>query len=234
MNTGLIITLSIVIAFLGAIVWGLRTCKKANFVEWDNPILNYLDGFNRLICVHYHRFNYQPLALPNQGAAIIVANHVSGLDSFLLYAATRRPIRFLIAQEQYERFGVKWLFKMINCIPVNYTAHPERALRLALHALEAGEVVALYPQGGFVAPGESKRLKKGVFWLAKKTQAPIYPFYISGIVAPKTIFWSLLKRSHAKLTAYPPVLSLETDTAEKLQAIFEGQNVDSQNLESRN
>ena len=132
------------------LLWLLaRQLKAAQQTDWGNIWLNYLDGLNRLFCKYYHRLQYTLIDLPAEGPALVVANHLSGLDGFLLIAASRRPLRFMIAREQYERFGLAWLFKSIGCIPVDRSHRPEKGLRAALRALENGEVVVLFPQGTF-------------------------------------------------------------------------------------
>ena len=80
-----------------------------------------------------------PIPLPETGAAIVVCNHISGLDPLVLIAATPRPLRFLIAREEYERFGLQWLFRLGKCIPVERDKRPELAMRAALRAIENGE-----------------------------------------------------------------------------------------------
>ncbi len=57
---------------------------------------------------------------------MVVANHISGLDPLLMAAASRRSLHFMIAREQYERFGLKWLFRMAGCIPVDRERAPEK------------------------------------------------------------------------------------------------------------
>jgi len=203
--------------------WALRrACLAANQVDWGISWLNYLDGLNRLFCKYYHRLQYQLIPLPSQGSAIIMANHISGLDPFLLLAATHRPIHFLMAREQYERFGLKWLFRAAGCIPVDRDTHPEVALRAALRALQAGKVLVLFPQGKIVLPGESAKLKRGGFWLAQSTQSPIYPAYISGVRGVGWIFRGICWRSRARLASYPPIDWSETSRTADLQALLEG------------
>ena len=211
-----------IIVFFWLLRKGLQSTIAAQQADWGKAWLNYLDGLNRLFCKYYHRLQYTPIELPPQGAAIVVANHLSGLDPLLLVAATCRPLRFLIAREQYERFGLKWLFQAIGCIPVDRGGRPEIALRAALRALEAGEVIALFPQGTFVLPGESHQIKKGSLWLADHTNSPIYPAYISGISGQGYIFLSLLWRSRAVIASYLPLANSSNQQLEYLQALLEG------------
>ena len=129
-----------------------------------------------LFCRYVHRFEYQLIPLPEQGGALLACNHISGLDPFLLIAASPRPLRFMIAREEYERFGLRWLFRRAHCIPVDRECQPERALREALRALDAGEVVAVFPQGGIHLESQGHRkLKGGVVRLAQKSACSIYP-----------------------------------------------------------
>lgn len=217
-------TMIILLILLGWLIKrGLQACLAAHEAEWGSW-LNYLDGLNRLFCKHYHRFSYNTMIdLPATGPAVIVANHLSGLDPLLLFAATRRPIYFLIAREQYERFGLTWLFRAVGCIPVDRSRHPEIALRAALRALAAGKVIAIFPQGKITLPDEPhKPLKRGGLWLAQRTNSLIYPIHLSGICGIGHIFRGLLWRSQARLVSYPPIDWNKDRSVEELQRLIEG------------
>ena len=55
---------------------------------------------NRLYCKVRHRFSWEASdPLPAKGPAILVCNHRSSVDPFILAAATRRVISYLVAQE---------------------------------------------------------------------------------------------------------------------------------------
>lgn len=201
---------------------GLRACIAAHEADWGIPWVNYLDGMNRIFSKRFHRLEYNPVDLPATGPAIVVANHLSGLDPILLFAATRRPLRFLIAREEYERFGFQWIFRTGGCIPVDRATKPEAALRVALRALQAGEVIALFPQGTITLPDQlPRKLKRGCLWLAQQTNAPIYPVHLSGIKGMGHTISALFMRSHAKLTSYPPLIGDAIDL-DYLQALLEG------------
>ncbi len=205
---------------------GLSQCEATPDGKWGYRWLNCLDKLNELFCVHYHRLQYTSVELPPTGPAIVVSNHISGLDPFLLIASTRRPLRFLIAREEYERFGAKILFKAAGSIPVDRHSRPEAALRAALKALEQGEVIALYPQGKITLPDElPRKLKKGTLWLAEKANAPIYPVHLYGIKGMGYIIRSLLMRSRAKLVAYPPLINVKKDCLDTLQHLLEGRQL---------
>lgn len=178
----------------------------ASGADWGNPLVNIIDGLLRLLCRYYHRFQYQPLSIPEQGAALIAGNHLSGLDPLLIIAAARRPIRFLIAREEYERFGLQWLFRAVKCIPVERSGRAEMAFREALGALEQGDVVALFPEGAIhTSDKPPRKLKAGVYKLAVKTRLPIHPVRIKDIRGEGHTLAALLIPSQASLYTYPAI-----------------------------
>jgi len=174
---------------------------KHSQVDWGGLIVNILDGWMRLLCHHLHKQADTVIPLPKTGAAIVVANHASGLDPFLLMTASRRPLRFLIAREEYERPILHWLFKAGGCIPVDRTGRPELALRQALKALQAGEVLALFPHGKIHLDSDPPRkLKGGVARLSAWTQTAIYPVRIDGVGREGSVALAPFIPSRIKLT----------------------------------
>ena len=195
---------------LVALGWGLRllggACLRANHTDWGRPWLNYLDGCNRIYCRRLHDLGDDSLVLPEQGPAILVSNHVSGLDPLLLIAASKRPLRFVIAREQYDRPWFTWLFKAVGCIPVDRSRNPRRALRAALEQLQAGEVVALFPHGKIHLDRDPPRpLKPGAARLAELTGAPLIPARIEGVAGQGHVLPALLIPSRIQLHRLPLV-----------------------------
>lgn len=187
-------------------VWIIRAGRRAARAEWGHAWLNVLDGINRILCRRYHRLHGDEIPLPDLGPAVVVSNHLSGLDPLLLIAASRRPLRFLIAREQYDRFGLRWLYRAVGGIPVDRDRNPRLAVRMALRALMAGEVVALFPEGRIQTPDMPRRpLRSGVMRLAQFTGAPIYPVRLSGIRGAGKTVLAVIPRSRARLDALPPM-----------------------------
>jgi 1-acyl-sn-glycerol-3-phosphate acyltransferase len=193
-----------------------RAAARARRANWGRPWLNFLDGINRIFCHRYHRLNTRFARLPATGPAIVVANHVSGLDPLLMIAACRRPLRFIIAKEQYERRGLRWLFDAVGCIPVNRSANPRAVLKHARDRLARGEVVALFPHGGIHLDHEPHRpLKRGVLDLARDTGAPVFCLRIDGVRGAGLTLGAVLLRSRASIHSYPP-LHFRSDHPEAL------------------
>ena len=201
-----------------------RRLLGASRTDWGRPWLNVLDGANRIFCRRFHRLHTMRVPLPAHGAALVVANHVSGLDPLLMIAACHRPLRFLIAREQYRRFGLQWLLRAVGCIPVDRAASPHRALAAARRALQQGEVVALFPHGRIHLDHEGAvRLKPGIVHLAKLSGAPVYPIRIDGVRGAGHTVSAVFQRSRVHLSIFPPLHYEEhsperllTDLAERL------------------
>lgn len=211
-----------------AVLWLMgRRLRAANHTDWGSPWLNHLDGLNRLFCRHYHRLWHDEIPLPEYGPALLVSNHVSGLDALLLIAAARRPLRFMMATEEYQRFGLTWLFRAVGCIPVSRERNPGSALREALRALEAGEVVALFPHGRIQLDDDPQRpLKGGVQKLAEKSGAPIYPVRVHGVRGLGRTLPAVWLRSRARIISYAPLRrDAHTDCLQRLAAVLNGRTM---------
>jgi len=211
-----------VVAVVG--VWlavrGLRVCRAAARADWGRGWLNTVDGLNRIFCRRFHGLRAVQLSLPKHGPALVVANHVSGLDPLLLIAASQRPLRFIIAREQYERFGLHWLLRAVGCIPLDRAASPHRALAAARRALQHGEVVALFPHGRIHLDHEGPaRLKPGILHLAKLSGAPVYPLRIDGVRGAGHTVSAVFMRSRARLTLFPHLYYDEDEPERLLETI---------------
>jgi len=224
-------TLPLVLTGTGVagLAWGLwrldRTVRRTARTDWGAGWMNWMDGLNRLFCRRFHRMNDVMLELPASGPAVVAANHISGLDPLLMVAVADRPLRFIIAREQYERFGLTWLFRAAGCIPVDRTGRPERAMREALAALRAGEVVALFPYGKIHLPTDPPRpIKSGAVRLAIKMECPIVPLHIDGVKGMGKLISAVVQRSHVSIRPGPllwPQQGHQHDADHELQRLID-------------
>jgi 1-acyl-sn-glycerol-3-phosphate acyltransferase len=185
---------------------------RYNGANWGNPWTNILDGWIRLYCQKFHRQGNQKIDIPEVPRILLACNHLSAIDPFLLITATNRPIRFMIAKEEYERPLLKWMFKAAGCIPVDRNGRVEAAFRSALRAIKSGEILALFPQGG-IHSEETPRLiiKPGMAKLSQLSGCPILPVRINGIAAPGTMLASVIKRSRIVFDVAPVVTPEQTE-----------------------
>lgn len=89
--------------------------------------------------------------IPQQGPAILVVNHVSHVDPFLVAKfvldAARVP-RFLAKDSIFDVFAVGTAMRGMGHIPVRRgTADARQSLAAAVAALQAGKIIVLHPEG---------------------------------------------------------------------------------------
>lgn len=131
----------------------------------------------------YARFDIEGVEhLPESGPFILVANHRSYFDVAaiaLLVAKAGRPVRFLAKKELFEAPVIGQITRALGGIPVDRGGEAARSLEAAERVLEAGEALALLPQGtiprgrAFFDP--VLKGKTGAARLAAASKAPVIP-----------------------------------------------------------
>jgi 1-acyl-sn-glycerol-3-phosphate acyltransferase len=129
--------------------------------------------------------------LPRQGPAIVVANHNSHLDTFVLM--TLFPLTMLqrlrpVAAADYflSNRAIAWFtLNIVNMIPLDRKRVGKRGedpLEDCAKALQAGEILLVYPEG---TRGETEALAKfkgGVARLKEQhPEVPVVPVYMQGL-----------------------------------------------------
>ncbi len=132
-----------------------------------------------------------PSPLPHSGLAILVSDHSTLGDPLVLLATAGRPLQFLMAQEIYERWMIRWVFQTFQTIPVRRGSRDIRAIRTMMRVLDRAGVVVVFPEGGIDNfRDESGHL--GVAYLAVKTGAPIIPVSIRWAKNRPASIWGTL------------------------------------------
>ena len=196
----------------------IRIGKKYNKTDWDDSVLNILDGINYWLCINYHRQSQDQIRLPESGPALLVSNHISGLDPLLLIAATNRPLRFMIAHEEYERWWLKWLLVRVGCIPVKRDKNPKKALNKSMQALHNDQVLVVFPQGGIVVDDDGKPLKQGAFVLTRLAKVPLYSVRIEGVLGRGFTVLAVFMRSKVKLVQNQQIYQVSDDNLKSTMA----------------
>lgn len=125
------------------------------------------------------------LHIPNKGPALLVCNHVSFIDPVLIFAVSARPIRFVMDNSYYEVPVAKGIFKGLKAIPIKSKREDsellERAFDEVATALENGELICIFPEGGITHDGEIRKFQPGVEQIIKRTPVPVVPLAIRGL-----------------------------------------------------
>lgn len=203
MDKPIIILVIILILIINFVILAIYIGRQYNHTDWGHPLTNILDGLLRFYCQRYHRLWNYKIDIPHDKKILLASNHISALDPFLLIAATDRPIRFMIAKEEYEKPFLNRLFKAAGCIPVDRSGRVEGAFRSAMRAIEKGELVAIFPQGGIHSEETPREtIKPGIMRLSKLTNCHILPVRISGVAAPGSMVSCLILRGDVEFDVH--------------------------------
>jgi hypothetical protein len=123
--------------------------------------------------------------IPDAGPALIVCNHVSFVDALVIAAACRRPIRFVMDHRIFRLPIISFVFRTGRAIPIapakEDPAMMERAFDEVAKALEAGELVAIFPEGRITDSGEIAQFRPGVKRILERTPVPVVPMALRGL-----------------------------------------------------
>lgn len=170
------------------------------------PAVRFLNAANAFYARAYHRINLlSPPQLPPRGPAILVCNHTSGLDPFLIQAVCPRIITWMMAKEFYDVPAFTWALKLIGAIPVARSGRDSMATRSAIRSLHDGEVLGVFPEGRIEREPGLMPFQSGVALMAIKTGVPVYPAYLDGTQRNKPMAQAFLEASEATLSFGPPV-----------------------------
>lgn len=123
--------------------------------------------------------------IPAQGAALLVCNHVSFADAVVLMAASPRPVRFVMDHRIFRVPLLSWFFRQAKTIPIapayEDAALLERAYDEIARALEAGDLVCIFPEGKITADGSISPFRQGVQKIIRRTPVPVVPMALRGL-----------------------------------------------------
>jgi 1-acyl-sn-glycerol-3-phosphate acyltransferase len=123
--------------------------------------------------------------IPETGAALIVANHVSYVDALILMGTSTRPVRFVMDKSISEMPVLKYVFRHAGVIPIcsprKCTETYKQAFEQIEQALHNEEVVCIFPEGRLTSDGELGEFRPGVEKILKRSPVPVIPMVLKGL-----------------------------------------------------
>ena len=125
--------------------------------------------------------------VPREGAAIIVCNHLSFVDSIFLPLAIPRRMTFLAKSDYFTGTGirgaiVKWFMTSAGQLPIDRSGGKasEASLNTGLGVLAEGRVLGIYPEGTRSPDGRGYRGRTGVARMVLEAHVPVIPVAVVG------------------------------------------------------
>lgn len=118
--------------------------------------------------------------LPRTGGVLIAANHQSFLDIPLIAIAAPRHVSFVARRSLANSRGLAYVMRQCGAVLVEPGKSNRGALREIAAHLEAGDCVAIFPEGTRTPDGLLQDFKAGALIAARSAKVPIVPCAIRG------------------------------------------------------
>ncbi len=123
--------------------------------------------------------------IPEKGAALIVANHLSFVDAFVLGCLLDRNPRFVMDHQMFRLPLLSLLFRAARAIPIAPRSKDPRCFDAAFDAIDdalaAGELVMIFPEGKCTRDGELDVFKSGMEHILERRPVPVVPVGLGGL-----------------------------------------------------
>src|SRR6185436_16885834 len=120
--------------------------------------------------------------VPFRGPALLVANHMSHVDGFLIGSCVQRFIRFMVWKTYYEAKPFNWALRLTNAIPVGFARREiVESIRAARQQLQNGHVVCIFAEGAISRTGNLMPFKRGLEKITDGLDLPVIPVHLDRV-----------------------------------------------------
>ncbi len=127
----------------------------------------------------YHIRVSHPERIPRNGGALLLPNHVTFADAFFISASCERPVRFVMDETFMASPAIRVFCSLFQTVTIRKD-QPREAIRVTIDALQAGELVCLFPEGQITRTGTLCELRRGFELIARKAGHPLIPMFVDG------------------------------------------------------
>jgi 1-acyl-sn-glycerol-3-phosphate acyltransferase len=118
-------------------------------------------------------------ALP-AGGALVLANHESFLDPFLIGLPLKRTISYLARHDLFSVPFVGFMLRNTYVLPINRDSATTASIRGATRRMQHGFLVGVFPEGTRSDNGHPGELKPGFIALLRHARSPVVPVGVAG------------------------------------------------------
>ena len=160
------------------LIFGLLTLPVFGYAFWRLPHAMVRMGWVLMMKFFYRIKIHGAENIPATGGAVIVVNHSTWLDGVIFRVFSPRPIRIIAYAGNFANpIMKKWA---AFCGVILIGGGPKsiaRAFKEARMALDDGELLGLFPEGGISRSQQVRSFKPGLMKILKGREVPIIPMY---------------------------------------------------------
>lgn len=122
--------------------------------------------------------------VPFRGPALIVPNHVTFVDAFLISSTLQRLVRFIMLKDYYDVPIVRNAFAIMDVIPIAPAEGRDsimQTLATARQKLIEGHVVCIFAEGALTRDGQIHEFRSGFETIMEDVDCPIVPACIHDV-----------------------------------------------------
>ena len=151
--------------------------------------------------------------------AVFMSNHVSNLDPPIIFPYLPFRSAFFLKRSLMKIPIVGFGMRLANFVPVDRDGRPESAKESVLaarRAMDLGVNIMTFPEGTRSRTGQMLPFKKGAFYLAMESGAPVVPISIWGSEQMMTKGSLRIKPGLAHITFHPALYPEQFQSREDL------------------
>ena len=160
------------------LIFGLLTLPVFGYAFWRLPRAMVRMGWVLMMRFFYRIKIHGAENIPEEGGAVIIVNHSTWLDGVIFRVFCPRPVRIIAYAGNFNNpIMKKWAD---FCGVILISGGPKsiaKAFKDARKALDDGELLGLFPEGGISRSMQVRSFKPGLMKILKGREVPIIPMY---------------------------------------------------------
>lgn len=157
--------------------------RSGSAIPPHNPwITSPARGFCRLALRRYFDMDHEGRAnIPRQGPAIIISNHPTYVDPWMIGLGTERWITWMAWEDAFTWPFVGWFIRSMGAFPVNVERPQASTIKAAMAVLAEGGLLGVFFEGGRTHSADVlDPPRRGGARIALMAECPIVPVTIAG------------------------------------------------------
>lgn len=118
--------------------------------------------------------------IPRRGPALLLTNHQSFLDPWLIGIALYRQIHFVARESLFRGGFVQYVLERTNAFPIKRGRADAGAMRESIRCLEKGYLLNLFPEATRTKDGSIGAVGSAVSIIIRRAKVPVIPIVVDG------------------------------------------------------